>query len=87
MLRAPTCNTMELLGGGQVIKTTFERRPTSLGALAKVLRRIRMPVFYAEMEATLSQGGKVTKRLVLSSLRKLQASFPPGMFGRVHGIR
>lgn len=55
MLLVLTCNTIELLGGGQVIKTMFERRPISLGALAKVLRRIRMPVFYAEMEATLSK--------------------------------
>lgn len=55
MLLALTCNTIELLGGGQVIKTTFERRPISLGALAKVLRRISMPVFNAEMEATLSK--------------------------------
>lgn len=58
MLLALTCNAIELLGGGQVIKTTFERRPISLGALAKVLRHIRMPVFYAEMEATLSKQGR-----------------------------
>lgn len=70
------------------VKKLLKESQSVLVPLAKVLRHMGMLAFSAEMESTLSKGGgDVTERLVLSSLGKLQASFPRGMFGRFYRIR
>lgn len=76
MFLALTCNTVSLLGGGQVIKKLLKGQ-SALVLMAKVLTRTGMLVFHAEMEATLSEGKTITERLTGSVFFSEVADFIP----------
>lgn len=77
MFLALTCNTVSLLGGGQVIKKLLKEVQSALVLMAKVLTRTGMLVFHAEMEATLSEGKTITERLTGSVFFSEVADFIP----------